>query len=90
LRNLPEDCTVAVLTDAERLVLQGRLDDANSKYHLLMTGKMARVFVDQNGERVEFTATTKGALYAYITSLQAQLAPCGLEYTGPRPLGFIF
>lgn len=50
-----------------------QLDEARTAYHQLMTGTKARVVVDQNGERVEFTATTAGKLAQYIESLEIAL-----------------
>lgn len=55
------------------VTLQQKLEDAQKAYHLLNTGKMARVVVDQNGERVEFTATNRTALYNYIQQLEQQV-----------------
>lgn len=46
------------------------LADAQAAYHDLMIGASARVVVDQNGERVEYTAANAPRLQAYITSLQ--------------------
>jgi phosphopantetheine adenylyltransferase len=63
------------------------LNQAQVAYHSLMTGGMARVVVDQNGERVEFTAARKADLYAYIQELQGQLAPVTRIN---RPMGFTF
>lgn len=36
---------------------------------------MARVVVDQNGERVEFVAANSVGLYNYIKELEAKLNP---------------
>ena len=52
------------MTNAEQL------DQAQAAYHSLMTGVSARVVVDQNGERVEFTSINIAALRAYIAQLQ--------------------
>lgn len=49
------------------------LAQAKSAYHSLVTGTMARVIVDKNGERVEFAASAKGELYSYIRTLESQL-----------------
>ncbi|QFS86614.1 MULTISPECIES: gpW family head-tail joining protein [Marinobacter] len=51
-----------------------RLAEAESEYHALITGNKPRVVVDQNGERVEFTAANAGRLRQYIESLRAQLS----------------
>jgi hypothetical protein len=63
------------------------LRQAQSAYHLLNTGGMARVIVDQNGERVEFSVARKADLYAYIQELQGQLNPVARF---SRPMGFTF
>lgn len=55
------------------MTLTEKLADAEAKYHLLVTGMSARVVVDQNGERVEFTAANAGRLQAYIHDLRRQL-----------------
>ena len=56
-----------------------------------MTGRAARIVIDQNGERVEFVAANRAALYTYIQQLKA-LLPTSLlashRITGP--LGFTF
>lgn len=49
------------------------LTEARNAYHLLLTGRSARVVVDQNGERVEFTAANRASLYNYIRELEAKL-----------------
>ena len=62
------------------------LAQARTAYHLLMTGRSARVVVDQNGERVEFTSANAERLQAYIAALASGL-------TVPRPtgpIGFLF
>ncbi len=51
-------------TNAEKLV------EAEAALHALITGTKARVVVDQNGERVEFTATSISKLQAYIEYLK--------------------
>lgn len=53
---------------------QQLLDEARAAYHALMIGSSARVVVDQNGERVEFTAANAMRLQAYITQLENKLA----------------
>lgn len=39
-----------------------------------MTGNKVRVVVDQNGERVEFTAANAGKLAQYIENLRARVS----------------
>lgn len=71
-----------------------RLEEARKAYHDLNTGRMARVVVDQNGERVEFVAANRAALYLYLSGLETQVAACsanGLSCPTPSgPAGFIF
>lgn len=61
------------LTPQRRAVLQQRLDNAEYQYDLLMTGQAARVFVDQNGERIEYVQASANRLSAYINDLKRQL-----------------
>lgn len=55
------------------LTLQQKLDQAEQAYHDLAIGRSAKVVVDQNGERVEFTAANAARLQAYIQSLKDQI-----------------
>lgn len=55
------------------MTLTEKLADAEAKYHLLLTGQSARVIVDQNGERVEFTSASATRLAGYIADLKRQL-----------------
>lgn len=64
-------------TDSEKLV------EAEAAYHSLMTGTLARVVVDQNGERVEFTATNAPRLAMYIQQLKNLINPPTVSVTGP-------
>lgn len=69
------------MTDAEKLV------DAENALHELQVGRSARVFVDQNGERVEYTAANRAELKKYIQELKALIA--GAPVVG-GPLRAIF
>ena len=69
------------MTDAEKLV------DAESALHELNVGRSARVFVDQNGERVEYTAANRADLRKYIQELKAKIS--GTSVVG-GPLRAIF
>lgn len=73
----------------DQQLVQTQLAEARAAFHALNTGRMARVVVDQNGERVEFTATNRNALYGYIQQLERLLAPGS---TPPKngPAGFVF
>lgn len=63
------------------------LTEARNALHLLVTGKSVRVVVDQNGERVEFTAANRIALESYIASLEAG---GGVARRPVGPLKFVF
>lgn len=65
------------LTAAQRLV------EAEDALHQLVTGTSARVFVDQNGERVEYTAANRAALKTYIQELKSEIAGASLGSNGP-------
>lgn len=67
---------------------QQRLEQAKDAKHKLATGQLARVFMDQNGERVEFTATNMAQLERHIAALEAEIA--GTRPTIRKPIGFIF
>ena len=64
-------------TDAQKLVW---LASAEEAYNTLMLGGSVRVTVDQNGERVEFTAANADRLNKYILTLRYQL---GLQCVAP-------
>lgn len=78
--------------------LKLRLAEAEEAYHGLMTGGSARVFVDQNAERVEYTAANKNNLWSYMILLRAEI--CRLDPSDPvcmsgmgranGPMGFTF
>lgn len=72
------------------LTAQQKLDEANEAKHKLITGKLARVFLDQNGERVEFNKTNLADLDAYIRQLESVVSPTLAALKAPRPIGFIF
>jgi hypothetical protein len=56
------------------MTLAEQLRAAKQAYHDLMTGKSARVIVDSDGSRVEYTSANADRLRAYIAELEAQLA----------------
>jgi gpW len=76
---------MSTMTDEERLVISGRLKDAEDSYHKIMTGTQARTFVDQNGERVEFSVANAERLRAYILSMKTQLG-IDLGIAGPAQI----
>lgn len=68
------------------------LTEARRAYHALVTGTSPRVVVDQNGERVEYTAANRSALNVYIQQLEVQLQTCGTapNLSAYHPAGFTF
>ena len=70
---------MTVLTDIERATYVTRLAEAEQAYHDFRMGNSARVFVDQNGERIEYAATNINGLRAYIMELKGLLGlPSGI------------
>lgn len=69
------------------LTTQQKLDAAQQAYHDLMVGESAKVIVDMNGERVEFTPANAARLQAYIQSLTQELTGTP-TYTGPMNVYF--
>lgn len=65
--------------------LKNNLADAEKQYHLLVTGNKARVVVDENGERVEYTTANATRLQAYIVRLTNQI-----NSTSSGPMQVIF
>lgn len=65
--------TAITLTTAQKAVYQTRLDAAEEAWHALQMGQQARVYVDQNGERVEFNSSNSMRLRAYIIELRSAL-----------------
>lgn len=66
--------------ERRRMKLLTRLEEAEDAYHQLSLGRSARVFVDQNGERVEYKTTDTGRLRQYIERLRYECDPssqCG-------------
>jgi hypothetical protein len=64
------------------------LNEAEAAYHRLNLGLSARVVVDQNGERVEYTAANAPRLAQYILSLKAQLGLLTAAYRAPAGVTF--
>lgn len=67
------------LTAERRAQLTKYLAEAEEALHLVATGRTARVFVDQTGERVEYGPTTMVQLNKYIFSLKVQLGLTGTQ-----------
>lgn len=67
------------------MTLEQKLADAEAQYHLLITGQQAKVFVDSNGERLEYTSGNRADLAKYIESLKTQIGG-SVRTSGPmRP-----
>lgn len=70
---------------------QEMLAELRKDYASLISGNKARVIVDQNGERVEFTAANAARLYQFIQEVSACLPdPCGRTARPFKPMGFFF
>ena len=67
-----------------------QLAQMRADYALLVSGKQARVIVDQNGERVEFTAANAARFYALINEAAACLESGATSARPNRPMGFYF
>jgi hypothetical protein len=70
------------------ITLIQRYNEAKNAYHALNTGTLARVIVDQNGERVEFNTANRASLYQYIKELEKELGI--LNPNANPPLSFVF
>jgi hypothetical protein len=68
---------MAKLTTAEKLV------EAERALHDLIIGQSARVVVDQNGERIEYTAANSHKLRTYIDELKRELQKPAVGSNGP-------
>lgn len=67
--------------DPPMIITMQMLLDAQEAYHALLTGSAVAEFVDQNGEKIRYTAAKRTDLLAYIEWLKGQLglavAPSG-------------
>lgn len=77
-------------TEEERTLYRTWLTEARQAYHDLIRGIRARVFVDQNGERIEYDRASSGDLAAWIRTLENALDSNLARYRQPRPIGFTF
>lgn len=73
---------------AALVATQEMLDEARRAYHALLIGVSAREVVDQNGEKVIYTAANRQALYNYILELQGVLNPSVAPNNGPATFTF--
>lgn len=79
----------APLTPQEIAALRAKIAEAEAALHSLLLGRQAKVFVDQNGERVEYTSVRLSDLRAYIQELK-NLLPDNCTPIYGKPLGFVF
>lgn len=61
------------LTSEQRAAYEAKLAVAEAAYDQLRLGGQAKVVVDQNGERVEFTVARSTELRAYVLELKTIL-----------------
>lgn len=73
------------MSPLDKQIIRQRLAVAYEQYDKLITGRAPRVLVDQNGERLEYTAANAERLERYIASLEAKLAdhPSTQRVIGP-------
>jgi hypothetical protein len=70
------------LTSEERAMYEQRLVEAETAMHQMAIGQSTRVYVDQNGERVEFNLNSIAQLRGYVMELRALLGK-PLNVVGP-------
>lgn len=70
------------------MTIEEKLAQAEQDYHDLVTGNKARVYVDQNGERVEYTAASASRLQQYIGELRKLLGTASPATRGPLRVWF--
>jgi hypothetical protein len=73
------------LTPEETATLRTRLKEAEDALHSLQLGNKTRVYVDQNGERVEFNLNSVNSLRSYVAELKSEL---GIRRRGSGPMSF--
>ncbi|MGG9131257.1 gpW family head-tail joining protein [Enterobacter hormaechei] len=84
---------MSILTSFTCDQLREMLASALAALHALNTGRQVAEVVDQNGERVKFTAASASRLAIYIDQLQSALAEKGCDgatATCRAPLEFTF
>lgn len=77
------------LTPEQTATLQRRLAQAEEAYHTLQMGGAVASFTDQNGERVEYRASNRTQLIAYISNLRRQLGMAPMCGVVGSPVGFV-
>lgn len=80
-----------MLTDEDRAQYTAQLREAEAAYHSIMIGGQVVDFMDQNNERVRYSAANAASLLRYINHLRQTLGLC--PYMLPavsRPAGVLF
>ena len=64
------------MTPAEKASIQTEVKRLQKAYVETLVNGQVRVFVDQNGERIEYGAGNRALLLQYINSLLASIGEC--------------
>lgn len=75
-------------TDKE--TVQALLTSARTAYSDIISGRAVREIVDQNGERVAYSAANLPRLLSYIQQLEACLSRLGGKPISSGPARFVF
>lgn len=80
-----------MLTDEDRALYTAQLREAEAAYHSVMIGGQVVDFMDQNNERVRYSAANAAGLLRYINYLRSVLGlgPFMLPSVS-RPAGVLF
>lgn len=62
------------LSPSECAALAAKIAQLTDSYEQLLSGRKARVLVDQNGERIEFNGGNTRSLFAYLEGLKSEYA----------------
>jgi hypothetical protein len=79
-----------MLTPSEVAAIRVRITKLETQYDLIVSGQQPRVYVDQNGERVEYSVANIAKLTELINELKAMIDPTFNRRYRPRPVSFIF
>lgn len=80
----------SALTAEEIATIRGRIAKLEIQYDKIIGGTSVAELVDQNGEKVRYTAANAANLLAHINRLKAMIDPCHAKKYQSRPVGFIF
>ena len=82
---------MTVLTDEDRVLYTAQLREAEAAYHSVMIGGQVVDFMDQNQERVRYSAANAAGLLRYINGLRQMLGLCPFMLPATsRPAGALF